>query len=95
VVDETRTGVAITGKMWGHENWYLQQAPDVVSFTTRGFGGFFAAPSFGLPDVDELVLDKNIDVANIFRFGTTWKYIQRWNLLNYVNDTSTFLKIEL
>ena len=28
-------------------------------------------------------------------FGLTWQYIQKKNMLNFVNDTSSFLKIEL
>jgi 4-aminobutyrate aminotransferase-like enzyme len=32
IVDETRSGVGITGKYWGHEHWYLENAPDFVVF---------------------------------------------------------------
>jgi 4-aminobutyrate aminotransferase/(S)-3-amino-2-methylpropionate transaminase len=32
IVDETRTGVGITGKYWAHDHWYLENAPDVVVF---------------------------------------------------------------
>jgi 4-aminobutyrate aminotransferase-like enzyme len=34
-------------------------------------------------------------MVKLLNFGLTWKYIQKKNLLNYVQDTSTFLKIEL
>jgi 4-aminobutyrate aminotransferase-like enzyme len=34
-------------------------------------------------------------LTKLVNFGITWKYIQRKNLLSYVMDTSTFLKIEL
>jgi 4-aminobutyrate aminotransferase-like enzyme len=36
-----------------------------------------------------------VDVVKLLNFGLTWKHIQRKNLLSYVLDTSTFLKIEL
>ena len=34
-------------------------------------------------------------MVKLLNFGVTWKYIQQKNLLSYVMDTSTFLKIEL
>lgn len=34
-------------------------------------------------------------MVKLLNFGLTWKYIQKKNLLSYVMDTSTFLKIEL
>lgn len=34
-------------------------------------------------------------MVKLLNFGVTWKYIQKKNLLTYVMDTSTFLKIEL
>ena len=32
VVDETKTGVGSTGKMWGHEHWNLATPADIVTF---------------------------------------------------------------
>lgn len=47
VVDETKTGVGITGKMWGHDNWYLHDPVDIVTFGGRaGISGFYYAPGF-------------------------------------------------
>lgn len=34
-------------------------------------------------------------MVKLMNFGVIWKTIQKKNLLEYVNDTSTFLKIEL
>jgi 4-aminobutyrate aminotransferase-like enzyme len=43
VVDETKTGVGITGKMWGHEHWWLHDAPDIVTFGGKaGISGFYS-----------------------------------------------------
>ena len=42
VVDETKTGVGSTGKWWGHEHWYLKDAPDIVTFGGKaGISGFY------------------------------------------------------
>ena len=96
VVDETRTGVGISGKMWAHEYWFLKQSADIVTFGGKtGLSGYFSTLAFTPSEQDQLVLGQHVDLEKMLHFGKTWKYIQRKNLLNYVNDTSTFLKIEL
>ena len=51
IVDETRTGVGSTGKMWAHEHWYLNSeqdggAPDIVTFGGwAGISGFYSGRS--------------------------------------------------
>ena len=47
ILDEVQTGVAITGKMWAHEHWYLQDynggSPDMVTFGGKaGVSGVFS-----------------------------------------------------
>jgi len=43
IVDETRTGVGSTGKMWGHEHWNLSDPADIVSFGGKaGISGFYS-----------------------------------------------------
>ncbi len=91
VVDETRTGVGITGKMWAHEYWFLKQCPDIITFGGKsGLAGYFSTLAYAPSEENQ-----NVDIEKLINFGKTWKYIQRKNILNYVNDTSTFLKIEL
>lgn len=42
VVDETKTGIGSTGKMWGHEHWYLKEKADIVTFGGKaGISGFY------------------------------------------------------
>ena len=35
IVNEGMTSLGITGKMWGHENWFLDESPDIVTFGGR------------------------------------------------------------
>jgi 4-aminobutyrate aminotransferase/(S)-3-amino-2-methylpropionate transaminase len=43
IVDETRTGVGSTGKMWAHEHWNLSDPADIVSFGGKaGISGFYS-----------------------------------------------------
>ena len=51
VVDETKTGVGSTGKMWGHEHWNLSLSPDIVTFGGKaGISGFYSTLAFKLSD---------------------------------------------
>lgn len=52
VVDETKTGVGITGKMWAHEYWNLQDHPDIVTFGGKaGISGFYSSSAFRQNDL--------------------------------------------
>ena len=52
IVDETRVGFGISGKMWAHEHWYLSTErdggpPDIVTFGGRaGMSGFYSSRAF-------------------------------------------------
>jgi len=35
IVNEGLSSLGVTGKMWGHENWYLEESPDIVTFGGR------------------------------------------------------------
>lgn len=51
IVDETKSGMGQTGKMWGHELWYLQDrdggSPDMITFGGKtGISGFYSTYDF-------------------------------------------------
>lgn len=51
VVDETKTGVGITGKMWAHEHWFLSEPADLVTFGGKsGISGFYSTLDYRLSD---------------------------------------------
>ena len=99
IVDETKTGFGQTGKMWGHQHWWLQErdggCPDMMTFGGKtGISGFFSTYDFrsgpNCPGFEQVV-----DLTGVMTFGATWRHIQKKMLLEYVQDTSSFLKIEL
>jgi 4-aminobutyrate aminotransferase/(S)-3-amino-2-methylpropionate transaminase len=76
IVDETRTGVGATGKMWGHEHWYLNDrdggAPDIVTFGGRaGISGYYSSRDF----VNDAGFEQNINMVDVLSFGATWQAI--------------------
>jgi 4-aminobutyrate aminotransferase/(S)-3-amino-2-methylpropionate transaminase len=52
IVDETKTGVGSTGKMWGHEHWNLSNPVDIVTFGGKaGISGYFSTVDFRLDEL--------------------------------------------
>ena len=95
IVDETKTGVGASGKMWAHDHWNLNQSADIVTFGQKaGISGFYSTLEYRLNDVG-CTFEQQVDMVKLLNYGSTWKYIQKKNLLSYVLDTATFLKIEL
>jgi 4-aminobutyrate aminotransferase/(S)-3-amino-2-methylpropionate transaminase len=42
-IDETKTGVGTTGKMWAHEHWILSTPVDIAAFGGKvGISGFYS-----------------------------------------------------
>ena len=99
IVDETKSGMGQTGKMWAHEHWWLQDrdggAPDMVTFGGKaGISGFFSQYDQRL-NPHCASFEQQVSMADVLNFGLTWKDAQANNLFELVNDSSTFLKIEL
>lgn len=99
IVDETKIGFGVTGKMWAHEHWYLSEndggAPDIVTFANKtDISGFFSTLDYR-NDPHCANFDQDVDFVKLLNFGVIWKEIQYRNLLELAQDTSSFLKIEL
>ena len=46
IVDEVQTGIGATGKMWAHDYWKLETAPDIVTFAKKAqIAGYFSSSS--------------------------------------------------
>jgi len=85
--------------MWGFEHWYLQDrdggCPDFVTFGGKaGISGFYSTYDYRM-NPHCASFEQNLDVSKLLSFGVTWRYIQSHGLLELVQDTSSFLKIEL
>jgi len=87
IVDETRVGMGITGKMWAHEHWYLSErdggAPDIVTFGGRaGISGFYSTKAYAVDAHAEM--EQNVNMVDVLNYGVTWRAIQDNNLLDWV-----------
>jgi len=99
IVDETKTGVGATGKMWGQDHWYLNEndggCADIVTFGGRaGISGFYSTAQFKLhPQCASFAQD--VDMVKLLNYEIVWRTIHNRALHELVQDTSSFLKIEL
>jgi len=59
-----------------------------------GISGFYSTYDFRL-NPHCASFEQNLDLNQVISFGVTWRYIQSRSILEYVQDTSSFLKIEL
>lgn len=74
IVNETKTGTGQTGKMWGHEHWYLRDrdggVPDIVTFGGKaGISGYYSTLDF------RQVSPHAVDMVKLLNFGVTWREI--------------------
>jgi len=52
IVDEVQSGMAITGKMWAHEHWELEESPDIVIFAKKMIcSGYYLKEKFMVTEV--------------------------------------------
>ena len=88
IVDETKSGMGQTGKMWGHENWYLQDrdggSPDFVTFGGKaGISGYYS--TYEMRQNSHCAsFEQNLDMSKVLSFGITWRHMQRKNMLELV-----------
>ena len=76
IVDETKTGMGQTGKMWGHEHWYLSErdggSADIVTFGGKaGISGYFSTVE--ISPVNQV--SQSVGKEKLVSFGDTWREI--------------------
>lgn len=97
IVDETYSGWGGTGTFWGHEQWKLDQAPDLVTFGRRTqASGFFARSDF-LPagSAWHFFNNKCGDGLRILQLKTILDVVKKGNLIDKAKATGDKLKKDL
>jgi len=83
IVDETKTGMGASGKNWAHEYWYLNEAPDYMTFGGKsGLGGFYSTLDYRMNE-EATSFQQNIDMIKLLNYGTIWKVIENGDLLHH------------
>ena len=54
-----------TGKMWGHQYWYLNDCPDIVTFASKnGLSGYYSTMDFKL-NQQGVSFEKTLDIKRL------------------------------
>lgn len=101
ILDEVQTGIALTGKMWGYQNYDV--IPDIISFGKKTQVCGILANKEKLDIVPDNVFRESSRINSTFggnyidmlRFKLILEVIEQENLLENVNVQGEFLKAEL
>lgn len=101
ILDEVQTGIGLTGKMWGFQNYDI--IPDIISFGKKTQVCGILANKEKLDQVPHNVFQESSRINSTFggnyidmlRFKMILEVIEQENLLENVRVQGTFLKSEL
>jgi len=101
ILDEVQTGIALTGKMWGFQNYSI--LPDIISFGKKAQVCGVLANKEKMDQVPNNVFQESSRINSTFggnyvdmiRFKLILEVIEQENLLDNVNKQGAFLKAEL
>jgi len=101
VLDEVQTGIGLTGKMWGFQNYDI--IPDIISFGKKTQVCGILANKEKLDQVPHNVFQESSRINSTFggnyidmlRFKLILEVIEQENLLENVNVQGAYLKAEL
>lgn len=83
VLDEVQTGVAATGKLWGHEHFDLPEPPDLVAFGKKmQLGGFFAREEHAITQFGRMYQTRNGDRSRVMMTATVLETIEKDKLVD-------------
>ncbi len=81
VLDEVQTGVAGTGKLWGHEHFELPEPPDLVAFGKKmQLGGFFARDEHAITQFGRMYQTRNGDRSRVMISAAVLETIEKEQL---------------
>ena len=97
IFDEVQTGVCITGKMWAHEHFSIK--PDIISFGKKSqVCGILCGDRIDEVKNNVFVESSRINstfggnLVDMVRFKIILKVIEKYNLLDNVNKSGSYLQ---
>lgn len=93
LIDEVQTGGGPTGKLWAHEHFNLDSAPDIVTFSKKmQLGGYYHAASLKPPQPYRVFNTWMGDPGKLVLLEAILNIIKRDALLENVNRVGAKLK---
>lgn len=89
VVDEVQTGVVVSGHMWAHEAWGLEESPDFVCFSKKALvGGYYYKDEFQPPGGARVYNTWMGDATKILFFKAVLETIEKEGLQKTVKEVT-------
>jgi 4-aminobutyrate aminotransferase/(S)-3-amino-2-methylpropionate transaminase len=89
IVDEVQTGVCVSGHMWAHEAWGLEETPDFVCFSKKALlGGYYYKDEFQPPGGYRIFNTWMGDATKILLFRKVLETIEKDGLQDVVQEVS-------
>ncbi|CAH1273270.1 ABAT [Branchiostoma lanceolatum] len=92
IVDEVQTGVGLTGRMWAHEHWGLDEPPDFVTFAKKMLiGGYYYKEEFRPQGGYRIINTWVGDPAKLVLLEAVIRVIEEDRLLDNMRETGQVL----
>ncbi|XP_078611989.1 4-aminobutyrate aminotransferase, mitochondrial-like [Branchiostoma floridae x Branchiostoma japonicum] len=92
IVDEVQTGVGLTGRMWAHEHWGLEEPPDFVTFAKKMLiGGYYYKEEFRPQGGYRIINTWVGDPAKLVLLEAVIRVIEEDRLLDNMRETGGVL----
>lgn len=92
VVDETKTCLGVTGGLWCHDSWNLQQPPDIVVFGKKMLNTGFFSRSTLFPHVVKGQLPASYDISRLKKLNFVLDFMCDHNLFTQIQQIALKLK---
>mmetsp|Transcript_18887 Transcript_18887/g.34995 ORF Transcript_18887/g.34995 Transcript_18887/m.34995 type:complete len:569 (+) Transcript_18887:79-1785(+) len=93
IVDEVQTGLGATGKMWAHEHWDLEDAPDIVTFAKKAqIAGYFSSKNMRPKEGYRIFNTWMGDPAKMLMLETILREYKKNNLVENARITGGYIK---
>lgn len=93
IVDEVQTGMGATGKLWAHEHWNLDSAPDMVTFSKKAqAAGYYYSDLALRPNKAYRQFNTWMgDPARAILFRAIIEEVERLDLVKHTAQTGDYL----
>lgn len=89
IVDEVQTGVVVSGHMWAHEAWGLEESPDFVCFSKKALlGGYYYKDEYQPPGGTRIFNTWMGDATKIMFFRAVLDVVEKERLRDNVQQVT-------
>lgn len=96
IVDEVQTGICVSGQMWAHQAWDLEESPDFVVFSKKALlGGYYYKDEFQPTQGYRIFNTWMGDATKLLQFKSVLETIEKEGLQKNVQEVAQELMVIL